>query len=1193
MRTGFMTLGRFVIGLCLAFVGQGAAGELQDLKREEKALSKALQQKEQQVQAVKAKLRDMRKRMLELKRKGSVSINSTQFHLPKLKTAPTIDGKVEEDEWAGAIGVPLTTGIYGMFKRPSSYFFVGWDEEHLYFGQRLPMREGEKPLRLNREPKHDNVYCGETSVEAYVDRKSHGSHGSGCRWQFMGNAVGNRWEREEQYEIGQNFIAWDGAWEYKQRLTPDGQFWEAEIAIPRNTVYQEEPLKDGDLWWIGMATNLHRPWCFSGFYKWRIPATFKEETPQIRMFHPERSIDARGIMFDMEIQNTTTAPFRAELVTRLVNPKEKDAQKQVLFEKVRPIDLAVGKQARFEVNDVVGDKAKDRASYRIAIIVRQGDKSVYTWSYPIRYNHPQNIEGLAYTPDPSKFPLKAAYNPLSNYVRVIVDRYDYEQRDKVAACGFLVKPQGAEDVISRGAIETFRYGKGETRVPVPADLGPGTYVCEAQMLDAKGAVMDAETATFVRKDHEKEFPWLFDQDAVGEDDILVEPFAPLAVDGNKIEAFQKTITVSGTGLPAAIEAAGVNLLRSPVVLEGAADGQAFTFAATADAPELVAGSATQAVYRGRAQGGPLRVATDVRWEFDSTARVRLTVAPADGKAELEALRLVIPFSADGAFHYIANGENMRLSNQCGRIPGEGETGRVWSSTSVVYQKMTVGSFVPFLWLGNRRSGITWFADSDCGWWPSDETPAIEMLRDKQGRVSLVLNLCSAPVTFATPREIVFGLNVNPVRPYSDHRGSSMTFGFLTQTGRWDPETSKGKVYARRYPENPALNKKYIDRSHHFHKIYAPYTEMSAADFEPEVFNYFREEWSRAGMHPGAPFLTETANDYLSWLFDRWVQDCGVDGLYVDNVMCKLTRNTANGAYELPDGRVQPSYNLWGYRENIKRVRTILQQRKNGKPFRICIHNTRFQFAPIMGFADLAMGGEMATPRGDNPGAGDFMDMYPRGFMDVMYNQPLWGYKQNHLYHFRWNSYQDENGEVDLDAAMKVHRGAMATMLVHGVEFFQGIKWQPFLRHHFQMIKSIAGGRLTFLPQWGANGLFRLEGAPEDQAVAIWKGEDVLLVVVANYAKRPARPRVWLDFAKLLDKPGKRQHRAILDFETLGHADRGLVTEREFPDDRLPRLDGGADATLHIPNVLRLKVEPRDFRAVLIANLPLGGKGSGF
>ncbi|MFA6567019.1 MAG: glycoside hydrolase domain-containing protein [Victivallales bacterium] len=1203
IEKGHITLLQLVILVLVleaSFISYG--GQDDDLQAEVKKLESDFKVQQNETDAVKTKLADARRKLSEKKKHGEADINNTQFFIPRLKTAPVIDGIVGDKEWAGSVGIPLTTGVFGMFERQSSMFFVGWDPEYLYFAQRLPMREGELPLRLNREPKHDNVYCGETSLEVYVDRKSHGSHGSLCRWQFMGNAVGNRWDREDQYQIGQNFISWNGDWKYAQRLTSDGKFWEAEIAIPRTTVYQKDPVKDGDMWWIGMATNLHRPWCFSGFYGWKIPATFKDSIPEIRMQRPERSLAYRGIVFDMSIDNSTGKEFNGELIARIINPKEKDPREKILFEKVRPISLASGQKELMNVEDKAGDNVKDQEPYQMSVIVKQGDKSLYTWSYPLRYNHIENKTGLAYTPDEKLFPLFAYYSPLSNFVRIRVDKYDLKKSDDVVKASFTIRPDGKGKVIARGEIDSFKYGNGETKVTIPADITPGKYLCVAELLDKDGKLLGTENTSFVRKDHKLEFPWL--NNNIGEDDIVVKPFEGLKVSGSVIDAYEKQITLGGCALPASIEAVGVKLLRAPVKFEGQAEGRAFEVKAVEQSGFLGIGggsgsvlkdaSETHADYIGQGRGGPVKISTEAHWEYDSTCKVRVILEPQGGTAKLDNLKLVIPFTSDGATYFMANGLNMRLSNIAGKLPKGDTNGVVWKSTDMPYQEMTTGSFVPIIWLGNLNSGMTWFADNDQGWWPSDKRPAAEIVRRQDGGVDMILNIASEPVEFSMPREIVFGFNVNPVRKPSPHIPSKITFGYVTETGRWDPKkTPGGEVFARRYPENPELNRKYADLVHKYNGIYAPYTEMSYQDFFPEEVKYFKEEWDIGGSVGGTLFAGKSSNDALLYMTKKWIGDCGLDGYYFDNVFNRLNWNTHYGsAYQLPDGRIQPGYNLWGMRSQIKRIRTLLQV-EGRDPSRICIHNTRFQFAPIMGFADLSMGGEMAMPRGDNPGAGDFMDMHPREFMDVMYNQPLWGYKLSHLYNFRIETYLNDLGVYDREKALKVHRSAMATMLVHGVEFFQGIDAKSSQTGKFQTLNKLPGGNLEFVPSWQANGLFKLM-AEKDLDVSIYRKQDVLLIIVANYSKNAQTARVWLDFPKLIRMPAKDEQRVVWDFETFEFA--GQLTENGIPkEEQLPLIGNpsSGENIMHQDNIFRVKIEPRDFRAILVMNLPVCGIGVKF
>ncbi|MDX9868544.1 MAG: DUF6067 family protein [Kiritimatiellia bacterium] len=1180
---------------------------------EVKRLEAECRERQQAADAAKKQLAAAKRQAAQEKSQGPAQPDATQFMIPKLTAAPKIDGAVDAAEWAGAVGVPLPAWKGGtvMLKRPGATVYLGWDGEHLFGAQRLALREGERLVRLCREPRRDNVAPHESAIEFFVDRKSQGSHGSACRWQFMGNASGNRFEREDQYEIGQNFVDWDGEWQYAQRVTPDGKYWEVEFAIPRKTVYQSEPLRDGDVWWIGVAADLHRPWTWNGYYGYGTRATFREALPEIRMSHPQRSLELRGIGFDLSVRNTTAAPFEGRLVYRLYSKDRDPAKQRVVFEGTRPIGLAPGAARTFDVRDAVEAHAQGG---RIAVSVECGGQPVYTWSTAVDYADPEADYGLAFVPDKAAFALKTAYNPLSNYVRFEADTYDFAQAGAVASARCAVGSRADGKSLAEGRITAFPFGKGEVRVDVPAALEPGEYPCSVELLDAAGKTLARESASFVRKDHKKEFPWLTGN-RIGEQDEVLPGFAPLSVRGDTVKGFRKEIVVNGSALPERITAAGVPLLRSPVVLEGEADGAPFALAPARRRPELRKSSETRARYRGEAAGGPLAASVVSEWEYDGTCKVELTLTPAKGRAtaRFDRLRLVVPFTAEGGVSYMANGENMRLSNQAGLIPKPGaperlagvanwlpgapESGAVWNSTSVRKQAMTVGSFVPFMWVGNLRGGLTWFADSDEGWWPTDKVPAIEIRRDGEGRASLVLNLAGEAAELTGPRRIVFGLHVNPVREPGEAKGSRLVFGYLKESGRWDGKTLP-QAFARRYPDNLELNRKYVGRCHRFNSLFGPYTEMSWMDFETDVAEYFREEWDRGGL--GGPLHVKSSLDYLLWLTDRWIRDAGLDGFYFDNVFNRINYNTHAGtAYRLPDGRVQPGYNLWGMRDHIKRIRGVLAQRKGGAPFYLCIHNTRFQFAPILGFANVAMGGEMPTPRGDNPRQGDWMDMHPREFMTVMYNQPLWGYRLSHLYHFRSDSYLNEFGEPDAAAALKAHRGAMASMLINGVEFFQGNNYGAFLQPQFQLLKQAAGGELRFQPGWDSDGLFRLEPADSELDAALWRGENHVLLVVCNWSKKAKTAGVWLDFPKLLRLPEPLRQRVMMDFETLegfkpwSTGGDGLLAAREFPDDPLPKLDRDADPTLNIPNTLRLKVAPRDFRAVLIGNLPLGGSGAGF
>lgn len=1108
----------------------------------------------------------------EAKAKAPPPVTTPQIVVPRLAQAPVIDGVIGAAEWAGAVVYPAGTGASNqgqpMRAREASVFFVAWDAENLYIAQRMPMREGETPVRLNRAPKHDLMDPWETVVEAYIDRKGNGSNGLPCRYQFIGNACGNRWDREDQYSIGQNMVSWDGEWSYAQRATPDGKYWESEMAFPRRTVYQAEPLKDGDRWQIGLAASLQHPWQWSGFYGWPITAIFREAAPAIRVTRPQRGVLGKRLTFDVEIANTLPRPLAVRVVARLWDPAAKPEPKTVV-EKEVPVSLQPGETFRQAI-DEAADQAEDGRTYAYTLMVLEGEASLYTWSLGVRYNDPENTVGLKVETSKAPFQLAARYYPLSNLLKVSVDKYDLPSRDEVKRARFSVRPAAGGAALGQGEVSVFSYEKGDAVLALPADLKPGTYVCEASLLDAQGQVLATHQVTFARQDHAKEFPWLGTR--VGDEDVLPRVFAPVEVKDGVLCGYRKEIRLDGTALPVSIRAADIELLAGPVVVRGTAGGQPFTVQpATHTPPRPGTLSRTQLNYTGRGTGGPLAVETNYRLDYDGTARIELTLKPAgNAPAKLDALQLVVPFRGEAATHFMVNGFNMRASNRAGRLPAAGPKpdAPLWVSTDMPAQKMTVGSFVPIVHLGNLTSGLTWFADSDGGWWPTDKAPAIAIVRTPQNTVELVCNLAAEPVELAAPRRLVFGLCTVPVRAVTPYRSTAHTigFGFEKESGRWDPKKTPERIYARVYPDNPEQFRRWVDDLHARGQLEKAYIENSSADFWSHEFAYFAPEWES--------MFARSAADCKLWWTDRFVRDTGLDGYYVDNLFCRTQVDPDVGsAYRLPDGRVQPGYDLWNCRDYFRRIRIVFEKYRD--PTAIVFHNTDFQFAPVMGYADLVMGGENPLPSKGTP---DFMDMWPRDWMDVMCNQPLWGYSLSHLFHFPWASFTDELGEYDAKAAWKAFRTMQASMLVHGVEFFHGIEYRGNLMGRFRLFKKLPGPA-EFIPRWQAAGRFRVEGTDPDLDVALWRQDGALLFVVANYGKQGKWAEVWCDFPALLPPPAKHEVRGLYDLETM-ESPGFIVKEGGWPNGTLQ------------PNVLRFKIEPRDFRAFLLVNEPVA-QGAGF
>jgi len=64
---------------------------------------------------------------------------------------------------------------------------------------------------------------------------------------------------------------------------------------------------------------------------------------------------------------------------------------------------------------------------------------------------------------------------------------------------------------------------------------------------------------------------------------------------------------------------------------------------------------------------------------------------------------------------------------------------------------------------------------------------------------------------------------------------------------------------------------------------------------------------------------------------------------------------AGRGYRLPDGRIQPSYQMFDTRQFFLRVRAVFAE--NGKSGKFVLHMTNHMMVPWIGAADIALDGE--------------------------------------------------------------------------------------------------------------------------------------------------------------------------------------------------------------------------------------------
>ena len=452
--------------------------------------------------------------------------------------------------------------------------------------------------------------------------------------------------------------------------------------------------------------------------------------------------------------------------------------------------------------------------------------------------------------------------------------------------------------------------------------------------------------------------------------------------------------------------------------------------------------------------------------------------------------------------------------------------------------MQVGSFLPYVWVGNPGAGLCWFADSDEGWEPNNKVPAIEVRRESVRSADLVLNLIGAPTTLKRSRRLVFAFQATPTRPLfpgwrMDTWGTSDTFKDWAQVeskGKagnmglifgsipfpLDPEVSRAMVQARHKEASSILGA----ASPKYRANAVPYFEHinMGEQFAPEL-RYFDEEW-RTRVSRGLSY-GKTLADYMVYHVGQWARDCGIDGFYLDNVYPIADDNLEAGrGYRLPDGRVQPAYQMFDTRRYLLRLRAALAEQ--GKQDKFVLHITNHIIAPWIGAADIALDGEhhVIYPEMNK----DFMDFWSLERLRVD-DPATWGVAVNFL-----QEYQGAWEPQQLKKAMRAYTGmqllqdTLASANANGLnpEVWQG-------RERF----GITRPGIRFLAYWEkASGL---QSEAKQVYVSGWlapgapgKSGRLLLAVVNTGEKTNAS--VQID-AKRLALP-ETSHWRVYDAETL-------------------------------------------------------------
>ena len=1000
------------------------------------------------------------------------------------KEKPTIDGTVGDVEWQVAESTSALQTTNRQVSPRQARFWVCWDEDNLYVAMRSPLRPGERIIRNLRDTDRDVNVVFDDSYEIWIDVGSRSPDGQPVFFQYMANFDGARYDLLHEPAVGNSRLGWTAGWTVRSRLTPDNA-WEMEAAIPRTSMFRDRPFDAGQSLSLLVARNFKRPWeqnSFEGTSSFSVldthtRVTLSKTAPAIHLL---RVADPVARTFGLEVAAFSAVP------TTLAWRFDSDSG----VARSGTFALPAGRLAAAPGAGIALDEP-GKGGFRVRVGSADGSETYLDWASSRQFGDPASL-ALAAPDSDDRIGVKLAFNPLADYLRLTGDFIDFARRGEVDHCDVAVRDStGRQLAAERYVIDERDYARG--LIPLPG-LPEGEYMATLTVVGRDGSVMREVKQPFTKADPGRKYPWW--NTKAGDIEKVIPPWTPMTVDGATVGVWGRSMTVGAAGLPARIESQGRPVLAGPAVLRArAADGS--TADAAGGKPRVVSSAAHRVVAESSATLPGIDVASRVTAEFDGMYKVEMTLAPR-GRAEVAGLQVVVPLAAEIADYVYGKGEGIRYGFDMGFLPRD-RKGRIWSSLRVDSQPMVVGSFIPYLWVGNPDVGLAWFADSDRGWVPGDAAPAIELVRNDAG-VDMVLNLVSAPCVLDAPRTIVFAFQASPARPLvggwrAEPWWCGHSFGWAG--GCWVYPDGKGSTIWQSRPKttNVELCRKRSDSVHAGGGICVPYFEYNTMADDGEQA-YFGEAWKASS---GPLWYGKSLTDYVVWNLDQWIKSCGIDGWYLDNVRPVHCDNIEAGrGYRLPDGRVQPEFNIFTMREFFLRLRAVWHE--NGRQSHIVNHMTNNMILPWNAPVDVGYDGEHHVIY---PEMGkDFMDFWTLERLRTAVPE-TWGVNINFMQEYQGNWEPQARGR-----AMRAYSGAV---LLHDALPTGNSAADPSQRRILEARDrfGIARDDVAFIPYWKKDS--GLSCATKDVLLAGWSRPGGLMLAVVNWGERTdARVRIDRD-----------------------------------------------------------------------------------
>ncbi|MBC8875979.1 MAG: hypothetical protein H8E44_41675, partial [Planctomycetes bacterium] len=648
--------------------------------------------------------------------------------VPRIEV-PVIDGKIDEEEWAGAA---QTSGFVGLNNRTlvedQTIVQAGWDDQALYLAFEC-LDPRKRPITATLTGRDSGVH-DEDAVDVFLQPRSAPSP----YYQIITNAIGTLYDSRVtpagplQHDLDFNANV-------TVKTTKVVGRWTAEFRIPFSELDGCATPKNGDRWRVNFcrdadAASRLSSWAYTAgnFHTWGAfgEIIFSDTDRSIRLGpvgdwtrgQVETQVAMTGLAFDPLV--TVRGTLVGSDAKTIVETENRLADYKAVRVKAPPLVTGLY-NLTVRASTEKGDLYYQRMSFRVN---KPFDVAAEGYPYEGKLWVTANIAGLPNVPD-----------------------------------GLVARSQLVQDgqVIRTCETSEFVRGRGAAAIDI-ADLPPGKYTVKSEAIapdEPPLAGAETEFEQFAKPE------WW--RSRAGIDDSVPGPWQSVRATEGEIEVLGRTYRNGDGSLAEQVDCWGDELLAAPITFKLTTGGETTDLARLPARTEATPSDVC--LRHARTRLGPLRVNLTTTTEFDGLQRCDLTLTPT-GSAEVSSLVLEIPVKSTCATFL---------------LPSNG----ISAKARVIDDTPWHSRFLPQVWVGNDDIGFAWFAESDQFWRPRDD----QMLEvsPEGDRTVIRCRMIRQSLRVDEPITITFGLMATPVK--DAHAGDPFWFRFGQETSRQVPPES--------------------------------------------------------------------------------------------------------------------------------------------------------------------------------------------------------------------------------------------------------------------------------------------------------------------------------------------------------------------------------------------------------------------